>query len=360
MYALWVRSWRDLPLKKYQSVSVYRNETETRPFIRGREFIFVEAHDAFETEAESLRQIDDDVQDMRNVVWERLGVPVHVFKRPVWDRFLGAQDTYATDTVMPDGKVLQLGSTHNLAQKFSIPFGIKFRDRKEEERFAWQTTYGPGVWRIFAALISVHGDDKGLVLPFEIAPIQVVIVPILYSNKDRKSVLAKCKKLKTALKKYRVHVDGSERTPGEKYHHWEMFGVPLRIEVGGKEAAGGFVTVCRRDTLQKEKVVDKSLAKHVEKASEDILENMKAKAKSFFESSVKSPKNRHDFLRDIGSGGMVRAAFCGREECAKEIQNETRGAKVRGTLYGKHEKPLGKCIYCNHFAKEVVYIAKQY
>ena len=366
MYSLWIRSYRDLPLKKYQSVSVYRNESVTRPFIRGREFLFFEAHDAFETHDDALRQIDQDVDNMRNVIWERLGIPAMFFKRPQWDRFLGAEDTYATDTIMPDGKVLQLGSTHDLGQKFSIPFKIKFNSREQQESFVWQTTYGPGVWRIFASLIAIHGDDKGLVLPFEVAPTQVVIIPIIFSDrkgaeKEAEAVMKKCRKLQAVLSKdFRVVLDSTNKTPGEKYHKWEMFGVPFRIEVGGKEAKASFVTLCRRDTMTKEKVADKSLAKKISKDSEEMLENLKAKAKSFFDSNVRSPKNRHDFLRDIAAGGIVRAPFCGNEECAKQIQNETNGGKVRGTLFGKKEKAMGNCIYCSRSAAEIAYIARQY
>lgn len=361
MYSLWIRSYRDLPMKKYQSVSVYRNEPVTRPFLRGREFLWIEAHDVFETHEEVEKQISEDLKNTEKVVWESLGIPVSFFKRPHWDRFLGAEETYAADVLIPDGKVLQVSTTHDLGQKFSIPFNIKFLDKKEESKFAWQTSYGPGVWRIFAALISVHGDDKGLVLPFSVAPTQIVIIPILYSDKERKEILKKCQKLEKALSKdYRVKIDDSEKTPGEKYHKWEMFGVPIRIEVGGKEAGGNFVTVCRRDTMSKDKVNDKSLAKNIEKISEEMIESLKKKAKDFLDASMKSPKNRHDFLRDIGSGGIVRVAFCGREDCAREIQNETNGGKVRGTAFGKDEKALGKCVYCNRSAEKVVYIARQY
>jgi prolyl-tRNA synthetase len=161
-------------------------------------------------------------------------------------------------------------------------------------------------------------------------------------------------------KDYRVSIDDSNNTPGEKYHHWELFGVPVRIEVGAKEISGNFVTICRRDTLSKEKVSDKEISKKVEKLSEEILANLKKKATEFLNSNIKSPKNTHDFLRDMEVGTLVRVAFCGREECAKEIQNKTNGGKVRGTIFGKNEKALGKCIYCNHAAKEIVYIARQY
>jgi prolyl-tRNA synthetase len=360
MYSLWIRSWRDLPMKKYQTVTVFRNEPVTRPFLRGREFIFMEAHDAFETHAEAERQIEQDKDNMKNVIWERLGIPIMFFRRPQWDKFLGADETYATDTLLPDGKVLQVGSTHDLGQKFSKTFGIKFADKEEKENNVWQTCYGPGIWRIFAALVSVHGDDKGLVLPFEIAPIQIMIIPIFYNDDDKKAVMKKCEKVKKSLSDYRVSIDDSGKTPGEKYHHWEMFGIPVRIEIGGKEAAGDFVTVYRRDLMLKEKVTDKALEKHLKKLPEEILETLKKKAKAFIEENVHSPKNRHDFLRDVSKTGIIHVPFCGTEECARTIQNDTKGIKVRGVSTEKKEKAIGNCIYCNRVAKEVVYMAKQY
>jgi prolyl-tRNA synthetase len=361
MYSLWIRSWRDLPMKKYQSVTAFRNEPTTRPFLRGREFVFVEAHDAFETREEALAQIEKDRENMRSVIWERLGIPVMFFKRPPWDRFLGAEETYTTDVLLPDGRVVQVGSTHDLGQKFSKPFGIKFTDRNGNENFVWQTCYGPGIWRMFAALVSVHGDDRGLVLPFEIAPIQIVIVPIFYDDDGKKDVLKKAESLSKKLsKKYRVHVDLTQKTPGEKYHHWEMFGVPFRIEIGSKEAGGGFCTVCRRDTMKKDKVTDKALSDHIERASMDMLESLKKKAREWLDSRIYSPKNRHDFLRDVSKGGIVRAPFCGTEDCARNIQNETGGTKVRGVSTEKVEKAMGNCIYCTRSAKQIAYMAKQY
>jgi len=361
MYSLWIRSWRDLPMKKYQSVTVYRNEPTTRPFLRGREFVFMEAHDAFATHEEALAQIEQDKENMRKVIWDRLGIPVMFFQRPHWDRFLGAEETYATDVLLPDGKVLQVGSTHDLGQKFSKSFGVKFMDSGEREQFVWQTTYGPGIWRMLASLISVHGDDRGLVLPFEIAPVQIVIVPIFYGDDDRKEVMKKAEKLAKRLsKEYRVHVDLTQRTPGEKYHHWEMFGVPLRMEIGSKEAIGGFYTVCRRDTMKKEKVSEKNLAGYIRSASADMLENLKKRARESLDSRIYSPKNRHDFLRDVARGGIVRAPFCGTEDCARNIQNDTNGTKVRGISAERKENAVGNCIYCNRAAKQVAYMAKQY
>lgn len=361
MYSLWIRSHRDLPVKMYQSVSVYRHEPVTRPFLRGREFLWIEAHDAFETHEEALKQISEDVENMRKIIWEKLGIPIIFFNRPSWDRFVGADESYAADTLLPDGKILQVGTTHDLGQRFSIPFGIKFLDKDEQENFVWQTSYGPGIWRIFAALISIHSDDKGLVIPFSIAPLQIVIVPIFYSEKDRKLVNKKCQKLKKQLeKKYRVEIDSREKTPGEKFNDSELKGIPLRIEIGSKEVKGNFATLSRRDVGAREKIKDKELVEKIENVGEEILKNLKKKSMEEFNRKISSAKTKNDFFKILDAGGIARANFCGRENCAKEIQNFTKGAKVRGTLFDKKERALGKCIYCNREAKEVVYIAKQY
>ena len=361
MYSLWIRSHRHLPMKKYQTVTAYRNEPVTRPFIRGHEFIWIEAHDAFATHEEALEQVDRDVANMKTVMTEKLGIPVISLKRPEWDKFLGAKDTFANDILMPDGKVLQVGSTHDLAQKFSVPFDIKFVDKEEKENNVWQTCYGPGIWRMFAALISTHGDDKGLILPFEVAPVQIVVIPILHSDKDSKKIMKKCKTIEKSLgKKFRVYLDDTNKKPGEKYNKWEMYGVPFRIEVGSKEATGKSVTLSRRDTGAKTKVPEKTLDKKIEKIAGDMLKTLRDGAEKHLKSNTKAVKNKNDFLRCSEKGGIVKASFCGSANCAREIQNYTSGVKVRGTAYGKNEKALGKCIYCNKSAKEVVYMAKQY
>ena len=231
MYSLWIRSYKDLPVKYYQSVTIFRNEMTTRPFLRGREFLWIESHDVFATEKEMMDQIKDDIRITKEVIENHLGIPVLFFKRPQWDKFGGAVDTYAGDILMPDGKVNQISSTHNLSQNFSKPFDVTFIDDKGQKQYAWQTCFGPGIWRMIAALISVHGDDKGLVLPFEIAPVQVVIIPI------KNSVLKKCKTIKNLLEKncIRTELDTRDETPGWKFNDWEMKGVPIRIEIGPKD-----------------------------------------------------------------------------------------------------------------------------
>ena len=362
MYALWITSWRDLPLKLYQSVSVYRYEKTTRPFIRGREFLWIEAHDAFATHRQALRQVREDMENSRKVIWEQLGIPFLFLKRPPWDKFKGAEDTYAADTLMPDGRVLQISSTHDLGQRFAKAFGITFMDKNGKERYVWQTCYGPGVWRILAALVTIHGDDKGLVLPFRVAPVQVVIIPIYYDEEEKKLVMRKCRRFYLKLKRrnIRVLVDTRDKTPGWKFNDWELKGVPIRLEIGRREVEQGFVTIFRRDLKKREKVPDDEVVDRIYELAEEILDNLKNRAKKFFEENIVSASSKKELVKAIKEGKIVKISFCGREECAEDMREATNGAKVRGTSLDFEEGDYGKCVWCGQPARYLVYVAKAY
>ncbi len=362
MYALWITSWRDLPLKLYQSVSVYRYEKTTRPFIRGREFLWIEAHDAFATHRQALRQVREDMENSRKVIWEQLGIPFLFLKRPPWDKFKGAEDTYAADTLMPDGRVLQISSTHDLGQRFAKAFGITFMDKNGKERYVWQTCYGPGVWRILAALVAIHGDDKGLVLPFRVAPVQVVIIPIYYDEEEKKLVMRKCRRfyLKFKRRNIRVLVDTRDKTPGWKFNDWELKGVPIRLEIGRREVEQDFVTIFRRDLKKREKVPDDKVVDRIYELAEEILDNLKNKAKKFFEENIVSASSKKELVKTIKEGKIVKISFCGREECAEDMREATNGAKVRGTSLDFKEGDYGRCVWCGQPARYLVYVAKAY
>ena len=362
MYALWITSWRDLPLKLYQSVSVYRYEKTTRPFIRGREFLWIEAHDAFATHRQALRQVREDMENSRKVIWEQLGIPFLFLKRPPWDKFKGAEDTYAADTLMPDGRVLQISSTHDLGQRFAKAFGITFMDKNGKEKYVWQTCYGPGVWRILAALVAIHGDDKGLVLPFRVAPVQVVIIPIYYDEEEKKLVMKKCRRFYLKLKRrnIRVLVDTRDKTPGWKFNDWELKGVPIRLEIGRREVEQGFVTIFRRDLKKREKVPDDEVVDRIYELAEEILDNLKNRAKKFFEENIVSANSKKGLVKAIKEGKIVKISFCGKEECAEDMRETTNGAKVRGTSLDFKEGDYGKCVWCGQPARYLVYVAKAY
>lgn len=367
MYSLWTRSWKDLPLKRYQSrISVFRFETTTRPYFRGREFNFFEAHDVFASHEEALEQIKKDMSYSENVIHKKLGVPFIFVKRPKWDKFAGAADTYAADSLAPDGRVNTVASTHDLGQKFAKTYNIHFTDKNKKEQFAWQTCYGPGIIRIMAGLISVHGDNRGLVLPFEIAPVQIVIVPIIF-EKSIKAVDKKCRELEKQLaeKGFRVKYDTSENTSGWKFNEWEMKGVPIRIEVGPKEIKDKKFTLAKRYTGEKETIPEKDLEKKIKFYAEDIIKNMSKTADAWFKGNIREAKTFQDCKKILEEKrGLIKVPWCSVDDdgikCADILQKETNGGTVRGTLFNRKEAVKGKCIICKKPAKYIVYVAKSY
>ncbi len=237
MYSLWIRSWRDLPLKIYQRANVFRYETKaTRPLIRGREFYWIESHNCFETKEQAESQVQEDIQITEDVMHQKFGIPFLPLKRPEWDKFAGAIYTIGSDVLMPDGKFIQQPSTHLLGQNFSKAFNVKFKDEAGRDQYVWQTCYGPAISRILASVISTHGDNKGLVLPFCISPVQVIIIPI-FNKKNKKKILNEIKKINKKIESFgiKTKIDDDQKRPGEKYYEWELRGVPFRLEIGEKE-----------------------------------------------------------------------------------------------------------------------------
>ncbi len=367
MYSLWIRSWRDLPLKLYQSCSVFRFEPTTRPFIRGREFLWIEAHDAFATREGAENQVKEDIGISERVL-HRLGIPFLLFERPSWDTFAGAEHTYACDVLMPDGRTIQVATTHLLGQNFAKPFDVKFKSESGEDMYVYQTCYGPGIWRVMAALISVHGDDKGLIMPFEVAATQAVIIPIAKKAEDGEKVVGKCKSLLESLKAkgLRVELDLTENTPGFKYNHWELRGVPIRVEVGPREVQEGKVTLVRRDTRQKVQVEDAKIEVEMRKMAEEMLNSLREKAQAFLQSHVSSAETIDEAKAILEkTGGYVKIGICSTgpegKGCADILKDATSGGKVRGIIMedGKKVENSRKCIVCGKTGVEV-YLAKQY
>lgn len=375
MYALWVNGLSDLPIKIYQKGWVWRHETKaTKPFIRGREFLWIEAHDVFATSSEAEIQISNDAKIAKEVIWNRLGVPFIIFRRPQWDKFAGAEDTFAADTLMPDGRVLQIASTHLLGQNFSKAYGIKYINERNESVYAWQTTYGPGISRIYAATFSIHGDNKGLCLPFEIAPIQVVIIPIIKNGREEKILSVALELEKKLRKNLRVLLDLRDFTPGFKFNYWEMKGVPLRIEIGERELVDDTVTLVIRNNRKKENVKIAEIEEKIEKQSAEFTERLRINASLFFKSKLSSAKDSEELTNEIKQGKIVKVAFCtdrlDGERCAKELK-EKYSCDVRGTVFSfydseKYELESSdiphneKCINCGKPAAVNVYVGRQY
>jgi len=364
MYSLWIRSWRDLPLKIYQRANVFRYETKaTRPLIRAREFYWIEAHDCFSKKEEAEAQVQEDIQTTEKIMHKKFGVPFLPLRRPEWDKFPGAVYTIGSDSLMPDGKIIQQPSTHFLGQHFSKAFDVKFKNENGKEEYVWQTCYGPAISRILASVISTHGDDSGLVMPFCISPLQVIIIPI-FSKENKNEILKESEKIKEQLEKLEIitEIDSTEKRPGEKYHEWELKGVPFRLEIGEKELKEKKLTLYIRDTKNKTKISIKDISR-INLLGEEFDERIREKADKIFENKIIYCKSKSEIKKAIEDKKIARVDFCSiekeGEKCAEVIEKEI-GAEVRGILANKKEIPKGKCVICGKQAKEVVYIGKSY
>jgi len=361
MYSLWIRSHKDLPLKIYQRAQVWRYETNaTRPLIRSREFYWIEAHDCFSTKEGAESQVLEDISTTEEIMHKKLGIPFLPLKRPQWDKFPGAIYTIGSDSLMPDGKVIQQPSTHLLEQDFAKNFDIKFKDKDGKDKYIWQTCYGISISRIFASLIAIHGDNNGIIFPFEVAPIQVVIIPINF-EKDKK-ILKKTQEIKKQLSiKYRVKIDDSDKSIGEKFYFWEMKGIPIRLEIGPKELKKNSIILFRRDNKNKKLIKIKLLEKEIEKNEIDLTKKLIEKADKEFKNNIIYIKNK-DELKKI-ENKIARVNFCSidkdGEKCAEIIEKQFLST-VRGIRQDIKEKPTGPCIICGKKANVVTYIAKSY
>lgn len=375
MYSKWIRSYRDLPLKLYQSGPVWRYETKaTRPFVRGREFWWIEAHDVFSSREDAIKQVQQDLEIARIVLNERLGIPILQFQRPQWDKFAGADETFVSDAIMPNGRFLQLPSTHLLGQRFAKAFNIKYLDEENEEQIAYQTCYGPGITRIYGAMIASHGDNSGLVLPFWTAPVQVIIVPIIRKNSNLDELTSKCNQILELLKKssIRSKIDDSEARPGDKYYYWEMKGVPFRLEIGQREVESNEFTIAIRDSKEKIKIGIIDLVDFFLSEGESMLKRLKEKAWNSAEQLIESINNLDDLKQLISNGKVGIIPFCtidnAGEDCSTKLKDET-GGDVRGRivedkndvfLHNNLPKDDENCLSCKKKAKVYVYIGKQY
>lgn len=360
MFSLWIRSYNDLPFKAYQRANVFRYETKaTRPFLRSREFHWIETHCAHATKEGAEKQAHEDMATTQEVLHDTFGLPFIFFERPAWDRFPGADRTFAADVLNPDGRVVQQPSTHLISQHFSDAFNIHYKDKDGKDKPVYMTCYGPAISRIFASVIIVHGDDKGLRLPWSIAPTQIMLVPVQKEQKIMEKVMA----LKEKLDSFgRVDIDQSDKSPGEKFNHWEMKGVPLRIDVGLKDLKEKTVTVFRRDTNEKTTILEKNLKSYIDKVSKEFDKNLISQADKVFDDRISSANDLKKIKSVVENGGIARCMFCSISkegtECALKVEEET-GATVRGTKLD-HEKASGNCVVCGEKAGAVVYIARQY
>ena len=346
MYHLWVRSHADLPLRIYQIVNSFRYETKhTRPLIRLREITsFKEAHTVHASWEDAERQVQAAIALYRQF-YAALAVPVIVSKRPDWDKFPGADYTIAVDTIMPDGRTLQIGTVHHLGDHFSKTFSIMYEDERGEQQYAQQTCYGISE-RSIAALISMHGDGKGLVLPPAVAPVQVVVVPITI-GKRKEEVLAAAEDVAGALSSagFRVKTDTRDLRPGAKYYYWEMRGVPLRLEVGPRDIDAGQVTAVTR-LGEKSTIPRSSLAPGVGTVLDGVAAMLTERGEEHMRTHARVVMTIEEMSAAVEHGVAI-VPWCGERECADFIE-ETVNASVLGTEVQAACAPPceGPCVAC--------------
>jgi len=360
MFSLWIRSHADLPVKIYQVVNIFRYETKmTKPLIRLREVTtFKEAHTAHATAGDAEAQVQEAVRIYKQF-FDELGVPYVVTKRPPWDTFAGAEYSIAFDTLAPDGRTLQIGTVHKLGQNFSKVYDITYEKPDGSHEHVYQTCYGISE-RAVAAVVMVHGDDNGLCIPPEVAPVQVVIVPIPYKAKDVPiAQAAAAVKNELVAAGLRVQLDDRDLRPGSKYYYWERKGVPLRIEIGPEDLAKNQVTAVLRDTGEKKAVPKSALKAKVKQMLVEISAKLKESSTKAFREAIKDAESLDDARGWLEkNGGIVRVAWCGQESCGKGIEEKTGGEVLGEELGGK--PPSNSCPVCSGKSKLSVLVAKAY
>jgi len=361
LYSKWVQSWRNLPLKiNFWNTALRAEIKATKPFLRTSEFLWQEGHTVHATKEEAEKEVMDVLEIYKNTVQEELAIPVIVGKKSEKEKFVGAVYTTTMESIMPDGKALQMGTSHFLGQNFSKPFEVKFLNKDNVETYAWQTSWGVS-WRLIGAMIMVHGDDKGLVLPPRVAPIQAVIVPIYYSDKDSERILQKAGEVEKILvdKKIRVNVDRrDELTPGFKYNEWELRGVPLRIEIGPKDLEKQKVTIAKRHTRQKSDLALDRIESEIEGVLRQIQDEMFAAAKKLLQDRTVKGSEYSELKSALEKGCFVDAPWCGKTVCEEKIKEETM-ADIRVIPFDGENKN-GKCIYCKEKSATNVIFGRAY
>ena len=360
MYAKWIQSWRDLPLKiNFWNTALRAEIKATKPFLRTSEFLWQEGHTVHTTQEEAEKEVMKILEIYKHTVEEELAIPVTTGKKSEKEKFVGAIYTTTMESIMPDGKALQMGTSHFLGQNFSKPFEVKFADKDNVEHFAWQTSWGVS-WRLIGAMIMAHGDDKGLVLPPKLAPIQVVIVPIYRNDEGKDKVLPKVNEIKENLesKDIRVHVDDrSELSPGYKFNDWELKGVPIRIEIGPKDIEKQSMVIAKRYNLEKSSLGFSEIEK-ISSILDEIQDNMLTKAKEEAKVNTIDISDYQEFKLKIDKGGFFNAPWCGKLECEEKIKEET-GADIRVIPFGNEDESQ-KCMYCQQKSVSIPIFARGY
>ncbi len=356
-FAKWISSYRDLPLKVNQWANIVRWEMRTRLFLRTTEFLWQEGHTLHATEKEASQMVEAALMMYKKFVNDYLAMDVLAGLKSQSEKFAGAVYTTSIEAMMKDGKALQMGTSHSLGQDFAKTFDIKYLDQQGQEQTPWPTSWGVST-RMIGGLIMTHGDDKGLIIPPRIAPIQVIIIPIWKDNKEKQAVHKYIKLIESELKNVKYKIDWDDtNTPGWKFNQWEMKGVPLRIEVGPQDEKNQQVILARRDTGEKVTVKFDHIKDQTRKLLTDIQQNLFKTNGKFLTQHTKQYSDYDKYKQDMKQDNFFALAhWCGNQNCEERIKAETK-ATIR--VFAKH-KPAGQCLVCNKPTKDQVYLAKAY
>ena len=361
LYSKWIKSWRDLPLKiNFWNTALRAEIKGTKPFIRTSEFLWQEGHTVHATKDEAEKEVMEILKIYKKTIEEEIAVPVVTGKKSEKDKFVGAVYTVTLESLMPDGKALQMGTSHFLGQNFSKPFDVKYLDENNVETFAWQTSWGIS-WRLIGGMIMTHSDDKGLVLPPKLAPIQVVIIPIYYSKEDRGKIVQEAKKIQDVLTDVEIRTQLDDRdqvTPGFKFHDWELKGIPIRIEIGPKDVAKNQVVMARRYNQTKDSISIDKLSGAIAAELENIQQQMFDAAKKILDERISAVSQYEQFKAELENGKMLSCSWCGKQECEDKIKEET-GAELR-VIPSDDGKKVETCIYCKDNGTANVLFARGY
>ncbi|MDY6367148.1 MAG: proline--tRNA ligase [Clostridia bacterium] len=355
MYAKWIQSYRDLPVIMNQWCNVMRWEKTTRPFLRTSEFLWQEGHTVHATEEEAMEETLKMLNVYKEFAENVLAIPVLTGRKTEKEKFAGALATFGMEAMMKDGKSLQAGTSHYMGQNFAKSFEIKYLDKDGTLKYGYTTSWGVST-RLIGAIIMAHGDERGLVLPPKVAPIQVIIIPVAA---HKGGVNEKADEIENLLKEqgFKVKTDKRDMTPGRKFNEWEMKGVPVRIEIGPRDIENGVAMVCRRDTFEKTTVKLTELCETVKTLLDEIQNNMLSKAKIARDSHIVEADSLDGILKGVDGQNFVKAGWCGCRECEDKIKEY---AQATARIIDSDAKEGEVCAVCGKPAKHKVIFARAY
>jgi len=360
-YKDWIQSYRDLPILVNQWANVVRWEMRTRLFLRTTEFLWQEGHTAHATSEEAVSEARQMLEVYATFAEDFMALPVIRGVKTPGERFAGAEDTYCIEALMQDGKALQAGTSHFLGQNFAKAFDVKFLSKENKQEYVWATSWGVTT-RLIGALVMVHGDDEGLVMPPKIAPLQVVIVPIYKGDDQKQMIDDRAKQLMAQLKKQGIRVkydDNDNNRPGWKFAEYELKGVPVRVALGARDLQNHVAEVARRDTKEKKTISLDGLDTHIISLLEEIQENLYTRAAKFRDENITRADDWDTFVKVLDEkGGFVSAHWDGTNETEEAIKDKTKATIRCIPLNNPHEN--GKCILTGKPSKERVLFARAY